>query len=79
MPAQPTVLHVADHRAALERVLAYYGLPAETLQLVPNVFDWCRTSGVPAENVDRMAKCLCNWDKGECRIAMRESFSQREF
>jgi hypothetical protein len=77
--AEPTIIHVADHRSALDRVLTYYGLTPEILEVVPSVCDWCLTRGIPEENVNRMAKCFCNWQAGECRIVIRESFSQREF
>jgi hypothetical protein len=76
--AQPLIIHVADHRSAIDRVLTYYGLAPEMLEVVPSVFDWCRTRGIREENVNRMAKYFCHGDKGECRIVMRESFSQRE-
>jgi hypothetical protein len=77
--AESPIIDVTDHRPAIDRVLAHYGLPSETLELVPSVFDWCREKGFPEENVNRMAKCFCNWDEDECHIVMRESFTQREF
>jgi hypothetical protein len=77
--AERTVIHVADDRSAIDRVLTYYGLSPEISEVVPSVFDWCLTRGIPEENVDVMAKCFCNWHEGECRIVIRESFSQREF
>jgi len=77
--SEPPVIRVSDHRPAINRVLAHYGLAPETLEVVPSVFDWCRTNGVAEENVGRMAKCFCEWEKGECRIVMCEAFSQREF
>jgi hypothetical protein len=73
------VIHVADHRPAIDRVLMYYGLQPQILEVVPSVFEWCRARGIPEENVNRMARCFCKWDEGECRIVIRESFAQREF
>jgi hypothetical protein len=49
------------------------------LEVVPSVFDWCKEHGVPEQNVGRMAKCFCDWEKGECRIVIGEAFSQRAF
>ena len=75
----PSVIYVAEHRAAIDRVLAHYGLAPETLQLVPSVFEWCRRNAVPEDDdVGCLAKSFCT-ETGECRIVMRESFSRREF
>ncbi|HEX9071257.1 MAG TPA: hypothetical protein VF852_04825 [Pseudolabrys sp.] len=73
------VIRVADHREAINRVLAHYGLGPDALEVVPSVFDWCKTNGVPGDHIGRMAICLCNWETGACRIAMREQFSGTDF
>jgi hypothetical protein len=77
--SEPPVIRVSDHRRAINRILAYYGLAPETLEVVPNVFDWCQANGIAEKNLGRMAKCLCDWEKSECRIVMSEAFSQRAF
>jgi hypothetical protein len=77
--SEPPVIRVSDHRFGINRVLAHYGLLPETLEVVPSVSEWCRANGVAEETVGRMAKCLCNWEKGECRIVMCEAFSQAAF
>jgi hypothetical protein len=73
------VIHAADERTWIDRVLKHYGLSPDSLTVVPSVFDWCLEHGYVEDNVGRMAKCLCDWDKGECLIVMRESFTQSAF
>lgn len=73
------MVRVSDHRRAIDRVLACYGLPPESLELVPSVFDWCVANDVPENNNGRMAKCLCNWDGGICRIVMCDTFTKQAF
>jgi hypothetical protein len=76
---QPPVIRVSDHRHAINRILAHYGLKPDTLEVVPSVFEWCRANGIAEKNIGRMAKCFCNWDTGECHIVMCDAFSQRAF
>lgn len=73
------VIRVVEERAWIDCVLQHYGLPPQTLVVVPSVFDWCLEHGYAEDDVGRMAKCFCNWDAGDCLIVMRESFSQAAF
>lgn len=72
-------IRVADHRPAIDRVLAHYGLSPETLELVPSVFDWAQANNVADDNVGRMAFCLCNWTERRCHIVMCDTLDQSAF
>ena len=78
MQTEP-VIRVADERTWIDRVLKHYGLSPDSLVVVPSVSDGCHEHGYAEHNAGRMAKCFCNWEKGECLIVMRESFTQSAF
>ena len=70
---------VADYRVGIDRVLAHYGLPPDTLELVPNVYEWAKANGVSEDNFGRMAFCLCDRAERKCHIVMCETFSRSAF
>ena len=70
---------VKDRRSWIDRVLKSYGLPSDTLELVPSVYDWCVTHAVPMDNPGQMAICACDWDKNQCHIVMCEQFTSDDF
>lgn len=69
------MLRVADYRSLLERMLREYGLPTETLEIIPSVQEWCQANGIPEDNPFRMAKCLCRRSDNACHIVITEELS----
>jgi len=65
-------LTVADHRELLIRILDDYGLAPDTLELVPDVREWCHEHGIDENSPFRQAKCLCRYVDNACHIVMLE-------
>ncbi len=67
------MIEVCSHMELLQAILNYYGLPPDTLEITPNVQEWCKKNEIPESYPDRQAKCFCNNDK--CLIVMKKEIS----
>jgi len=73
-------LRVTEYRPAIDRILAHYELPPQTLELVPSVFDWCEANGISEYSGSRPAICILKWEKtGKFHIVMCETLSEMAF
>ena len=63
---------VSNHRELLNRILDDHGLASDTLEVVPNVREWCHAHGVDEASSFRQAKCLCRHSDGACHIVMAD-------
>jgi len=48
------MLRVADYRSLLERMLRDYGLPTETLEIVPSIQEWCQAAFKGSELLNKL-------------------------
>ena len=67
---------VSNHRELLNRILDGHGLASDTLELVPNVGEWCQANGVDETSSFRQAKCLCRRSDGACHIVMADVLTE---
>jgi len=64
------MIRASNHRALLDRILTYYGLPVSSLEVVPDVQAWCMANNRPENRAGRAAKCF--YDVHGCHIVMRD-------
>jgi len=64
------MVHPGAHRQLLNRMLAYYGIQSDSLEIVPDVQAWAHEHHVEETNPFRIAKCLCQWSDNSCHIAI---------
>lgn len=57
----------------LQATLKYYGLPPDTLEITPNVQEWCKKNEIQEPYPDRQAKCFYNSDN--CLIVLKKEIS----
>lgn len=65
------MIRASEHREMLETMLARYGLPPTSLEIVPDVQAWSHANGVEERNPSRAAKCFYAPD-APCHIVMRD-------
>ena len=59
----------------LDRILSDSGLSTDTLELVPDVQEWCQANGVEESHPFRQAKCLCRRSDRSCHIVMVDTLT----
>lgn len=64
------MISVLNHRELLDRILEYYGLTPECLEVVPDVQVWCKEHNIEERNPWRAAKCC--YSATGCHIVMCE-------
>ena len=64
------MLYVSEHKALVDQMLMHYGLPVESLEIVPSVHKWCDDHSIEEKNPSRIAKCLCRRSDGACHIVI---------
>ena len=66
------MVNVRTHKDLVDKIFEKYDLPVDCYEIVADIYKWCISQGIPKNNSDRSAKCLCRREDGAFHIVIRE-------
>ena len=69
------MIDVAGKRELIDALFRKYGL-SPSYEIVSSVMEWCLANGVPEDNPNRQAKCLCRGPDGAYHVVFRKAITE---